>query len=611
MSSLAQLSSTRNNPHRRYSGGLRALRTSALGAAVISATALLQCAAGQADPAADRQHVTGLADRYVAEFKVWFPLQFEFSGLAMERHDGFDTNSPANLAKWRDFEHKLDAELHQIKPETLVGQPEWVTWHFLNQALKQDAQTLVCRNELWSVSPLGWQTVLSQLASIQPVGNGEARDQALARWRKLPGWIDQEIANLKEGQRLGYSASRASVQATIGQLDGLVNGKAKDSGYLNPADRDKTPAFVNEWNHLVSDSVLPALKHYRDFLRDAYLPHARATVSIENHPKGRDCYRGLIFATVTVDEDPATLYDVAVKQVAKERNTAIGLGRKLYGDKASDWNALSKLVVADPHNRMASAEEIRAYTQRTYDRAYAARGEMVLTPPVGQVKLEPFPEFQQASAPGGQYVPAADDGSRVGTYYYRNVPKDLYRASLQNVILHETMPGHHLQIQFLAEHGHKGNHPISRLLFFSGPGEGWATYAEDFAQELHLYDSDLDYIGRLMSSITPMMVVDLGMQVKGWSTEQAAAYLREAMPLRPPERAVQSVALISGNPGFVLAYPLGDLEWVKMRARAETSLGKKFDVRAFHQMELEDGMLPFAALEEKLDRWIRAGGPAS
>ena len=39
---------------------------------------------------------------------------------------------------------------------------------------------------------------------------------------------------------------------------------------------------------------------------------------------------------------------------------------------------------------------------------------MVLTPPVGKVVLEPFPEFQQATAPGGQYLPAADDGSRPG-----------------------------------------------------------------------------------------------------------------------------------------------------------------------------------------------------
>jgi len=107
-----------------------------------------------------------------------------------------------------------------------------------------------------------------------------------------------------------------------------------------------------------------------------------------------------------------------------------------------------------------------------------------------------------------------------------------------------------------------------------------------------------------------MMVVDLGLQVKGWSTQQATDYLREAMPMRSPERATQSVALISGLPGFVLAYPLGSIEWSKMRTRAEASLGKRFDVRAFHQMELEDGMLPFIALQAKLDHWIQAGKDA-
>jgi uncharacterized protein (DUF885 family) len=577
----------------------------------VSGLAFLICAGARAaDTSADRQHVTALADRYVTEFRMTFPIQYDFSGLATNRHDGLDVNSAAALAKWRNFEKGLDTELHQIRPDALVGRPEWVTWHFLNQALKQDAATLICRNELWSVSPLGWQAALSQLASIQPVGTAEARAQALARWRKLPAWIDQEIANLTEGQRLGYSATRAAVQSTIGQLDGLVDGPVKQSGYLSPAERDKTPAFVDEWNRLITGSVLPSLRRYRDFLRDEYLPHARQAISIETHPKGRECYRGLIFATVTVDEEPNTLYDIAVNQVAKERDIAVKLGRKLYGPKATDWNVLAKLVIADPNSRFSSADEIRDYTQRTYQRAYAAAGRMVLTPPVGQVKLEPFPQFQQASAPGGQYVPAADDGSRPATYYYRNVPKDLYRPSLQNVILHETLPGHHLQICFLTEHGHKGDHPISRLLFFSGPGEGWATYAEDFAHEIGLYDSDLDYIGRLMSSITPMMVVDLGMQVKGWTSDQAAAYLREAMPLRPAERAVQSVALISGSPGFVLAYPLGDLQWEKMRAHAEASLGKRFDVRAFHQMELEDGMLPFVALQAKLDRWIEASQTA-
>jgi uncharacterized protein (DUF885 family) len=84
--------------------------------------------------------------------------------------------------------------------------------------------------------------------------------------------------------------------------------------------------------------------------------------------------------------------------------------------------------------------------------------------------------------------------------------------------------------------------------------------------------------------------------------------MRKAMPMRPPERAVQSVATISGLPGFVQAYPLGGIQWGRMRARAEQELGERFDVRAFHQLLLTDGMLPFAALEAKLDRWIARGG---
>jgi uncharacterized protein (DUF885 family) len=584
------------------------LRTAALWSALATVGLVVGSSAQAADKSGGAARVTSLADRYMAAYKVNFPVQYEFSGLTLERHDGIDINSPAAIAQWQAFEKGLDTELQQIHTDSLVGQPEWVTWHFLNQALKQDEKTLVCRNELWDVAPLGWQTALSQLASIQPVGTAEARKQALTRWGNFPSWIDQEIANLKEGQRHGFSASQATVKSTIEQLNGVVDLSASKTDYLQPAKRDTTAAFVAEWTQMIENKLLPAMQRYRNFLRDEYLPHARQSPSIQSHPNGLTCYRGLIFATVTIDEDPAALYDEAVKQVASEHARALALGKKVYGDKATDWATLAKLMLADPKNKFASADEIRDYTQRTYDRAYAARARMVLTPPDGQVKLEPFPQFQQASAPGGQYLPAADDGSHPATYYYRNVPQALYRPSLQNVILHETMPGHHLQIEFLAEHGHKGNHPIARLLGFSGPGEGWATYAEDFAYELGLYDSDVDYIGRLMSSITPMMVADLGLQLKGWSTQQATDYLRKAMPMRPPERATQSVALISGLPGFVLAYPLGGINWTKMRQRAQASQGKRFDVRAFHQVELEDGMLPFAALEAKLDRWLQTSG---
>ncbi len=183
---------------------------------------------------------------------------------------------------------------------------------------------------------------------------GGAQASALARWRSLGPWIDQEIANLKAGQKGGYSATQATVKGTIEQLDGYVDAAAEKSGYL----------------------------------------------------------AALVFSIVTADVDPDTLYDVAVKQVEKERALALELGRKVFGDKATDWATLASLIRADPANRFKSREEVAEYTQRVYERAYASAGKVVLTPPTGQVKLEPFPNYQQATAPGGQYLPRADDGSR-------------------------------------------------------------------------------------------------------------------------------------------------------------------------------------------------------
>ena len=521
----------------------------------------------------DRARVTALADRFVAEYEKNFPLSFAFSGLPVKRNDGLEINSPADIARWQDLMKGMAGELAAIKPDAFAGTSEWVTWQFLDHAFRQNQSTRACRNELWSVSSLGWQSSLSQIAAIQPVGTDEARAQALARWRAFGPWIDQEIANLGEGLRLGYMASAAATQSTLNQLDSMLAQPPGESTLMEPTTRDGTPAFTAEWKKVIEGTVWPALTRYRDFLRDTYLARARTSPSLDGMPGGRECYRALAFATTTVDADPEALFDLAQKQVERERKIAVDIGRRLYGDRVTDWKSLSDIMRADPAERFASPDEVRDFTQRTYERAEAAAGKMVLTPPAGKVVLEPFPEFQQATAPGGQYIPAADDGSRPATYLYRNVTKDLYRSALQNVILHETLPGHHLQLQFLAEHGRKGNHPVARLLYFSGPGEGWATYSEDFAYELGLYDSDRDYVGAQMSSITPMMVVDLGMQVKGWTAEQAVKYLQEAMPLRPPQRAEQSVALISSLPGFVQAYPLGGIKWQEMRARAEEALG--------------------------------------
>ena len=188
----------------------------------------------------DRARVNALADRFVEEFQRNFPLSYTYSGLPVERNDGLDINAPADIERWQSLLKGMSSELATIDPDAFADSPEWVTWQFLNFAVKQNLATQVCRGELWSVSALGWQSSLSQIAAIQPVGSEQARAEALTRWRALAPWVDREIANLQEGRRLGYLASAAATRSTIAQLDALLAQEPAESPFMDPAKRDGT-----------------------------------------------------------------------------------------------------------------------------------------------------------------------------------------------------------------------------------------------------------------------------------------------------------------------------------------------------------------------------------
>ena len=76
---------------------------------------------------------------------------------------------------------------------------------------------------------------------------------------------------------------------------------------MNPTERDPTAAFVADWSAVIAGTVWPAIGRYRNFLRGEYRPHARKSPAIAGMPHVRVCHRGLVFASVTVDADPARL----------------------------------------------------------------------------------------------------------------------------------------------------------------------------------------------------------------------------------------------------------------------------------------------------------------
>ncbi|WP_116811371.1 DUF885 domain-containing protein [Steroidobacter cummioxidans] len=546
------------------------------------------------------ERVTALADRYANAYKERFPTHYEYSGLPTSERDSLPINSPADLAAWWSLVATMQADADAIDMQSIAGTPEWITLAILKQALSQQRTKNVCKFYLWEIRTFAWQSLFALTAELQPVADEAGRAQIVARFSQLPKFADQHIANLREGLRLGYSAPRTAVTTVIGQLDSLLAEPLADSPFFSPAKRAAEPDFVVAWTAIVNSKIRPALAHYRDFLRDEYLPKARTTASIRANKGGAECYRAILKAETSIDIDATELYNRGVARVAQETTIALAAGQRLYGRKFADLSALAQTLSADPENRFSSADSVRTFIIATVARARARAGEVVSNPPSADVDLIPFSDAASATAPSGQYVPGDDQGTRKAVYYYRADYQNLAPSQLEATVLHETWPGHHLQQLVTRDRVRTGAHRIARLVYFPGMIEGWATYTEGLARELPLYNSELGTIGSVMDSSTPDLVADIGMHGLGWSEQQIFDYLQAHHPAMPKERIQSKAAGIVEEPGLAVPYAMGGMEIEAIRDSAKRLAGAKFDLPTFHRLIIEDGPVPFAELRAKV-----------
>jgi uncharacterized protein (DUF885 family) len=54
---------------------------------------------------------------------------------------------------------------------------------------------------------------------------------------------------------------------------------------------------------------------------------------------------------------------------------------------------------------------------------------------------------------------------------------------------------------------------------------------------------------------------------------------------------------------------MGQLKILELRKRAQTALGAKFDIKAFHDEIIDSGALPLDVLDRRVDAWIAAQKP--
>ena len=574
----------------------------------------LACGSGSAPsapaPAASQStQVTGIADELFAGFVQRFPEAATQFGLAKGPHDRLTDLSPAARQAWQTREDGWLARLEAIDTARVIGTPDAPVYAIMRQTLEANRASRVCRLELWNVSQLfGWQVNLPRLTRLQRLGTPDARGQALKRWQAIPHFIDQDIANLREGLREGYTAPRTNVEEVLRQVDALLADPPEKSPFAGFIERDSTPEFHTAIVSTVRDQINPALRRYRSFLADEYIGHARSRPGVSANPNGAECYRARLQFYTTLNLDPREVQELGLSQMKRVETEMRTIAQRSFG--TTDVPALLERLRSDSQYTFRTREEVIAVAESSIVRAKAAMPKWFGHLPKAPVIIDPCQPFEEASGCPGSYVPAAEDGSRPARYRINaGDPTHKPRASAEATAFHETIPGHHLQIAIAQER--PGAHPITRFFFNSGFVEGWALYAERVADEMGLYTSDLDRMGLLSNDAlrAARLVVDAGIHALGWSRQQAIDYMLA--------HTAQSQAFVESEvdryiitPGQATSYMVGRLEIERLRAEAEQRLGKRFDIRAFHDRVLEDGSIPLGLLRSNIERWL-ANAPAA
>jgi uncharacterized protein (DUF885 family) len=551
-----------------------------------------------ADTPSPADAMNSIADRYYAWTLERFPEQAYFAAVELERHDGMLDNSPEALAAAQTVEDELLAAVEAINADDLVGKPEWIAKALLEQELRSGVARRICREELWNISQMGgWHSGYSQLATLQPVDTPELREQALARWAKFPAFVDQEVANLKSGVEQGYTVPKAVAQRVIDQIDGLLALPTENSPFYSPAARANDEAFAESMREIVEGGIVPALQRARDYIADEYLPIAREALSITAIPNGAECYEAMLRSYTTIDRSGKGVYELGQATVAANKAGVIELGRAAY--ETEDFSEILERAKNDPGDRFESREELLEFSKAMVERAAVEMPNWVGKMPEQAVAVVPFEEHEEGTGRSAHYNPG--NANRPAEYRIPlDKPEEQSRGGAETVAFHEAWPGHHLQVATFQSV--EGLHPVTQLLWFSGPGEGWARYSEALAEEMGLYES---VTGPITRRAWPArgMVVDPGIHLFGWTREQARDYMNESgrFPESMGDDMVDRIAIL---PGQLTAYDSGGLEILALRRQAEEALGDEFDIREFHDRVLENGTIPLGNLRQHIEAWI-------
>jgi uncharacterized protein (DUF885 family) len=378
----------------------------------------------------------------------------------------------------------------------------------------------------------------------------------------------------------------------------LSVGDERLSG-LSGAEAARLRASVDR---LVGGEVVPAFDAVLSLLDDDYVAAAPSGVGVAQYPGGETFYREAVRVHTASGQTPERLHEVGLEQVALLADAMAEVRAEL--GVTDDEQAFHAQLAKDPRFVATSPQQV----EERYLRHMAAFEPRIYgwfrTVPRAPYGVARLPAHMEAGMTYGYYQPPVPDDP-AGRYMYNGSQLD-QRSTLTaaTLIFHELAPGHHFHLARQAEDDALPD--VRREAMDIGAfNEGWAEYAAGLGWEMGLYDDPYDRYGRLVHErfTAQRLVVDTGLNLLGWSLEQARRYMRENTTESDVQVATETLRYSTDLPGQALAYRAGFLELQRLRADAERRLGDRFDVRDYHEAVLGQGALPFPVLEEHLRRW--------
>ncbi|HEV7609191.1 MAG TPA: DUF885 family protein [Steroidobacteraceae bacterium] len=548
------------------------------------------------------------------------PLTATFAGDPRYNAELPNFLAPEFDAKTRAFERKYLDRARAIGTEGLTGQDR-LSYDVFTLNRESALEELEFPDRLLPIDQFyNIANSFAQLGSgtsAQPFATVKDYDDWLKRAAQGPVIFGQAIVNMREGVSKGIVQPRVLMEKVLPQLEANITDDVGKSIFWGPitnmpkdfsaADRERLTAA---YRMLITTQLVPAYQRLRTYIADEYLSKTRATFGMGALPDGAAWYAHKVHDNTTHSMSPAQVHQIGLEEVARiqdgMRAVAGDLGYTKSTKTLPELKAFFEWMKARNDMYFASREELLAAFQKFHSDVDPLLPSYFNLRPKTNYEVRLIEPFREASASAGSYQGPSLDGKRGGVFYVNAYDlKARPKWTLSSLSLHEAAPGHHFQISLQRE---LGNLPMFRR-FSSDTAyiEGWGLYAEYLGYEMGIYKDPVQRFGALDAELwrAIRLVTDTGIHSKGWTRQQTIDYMLANSPSEMT-RAVSEAERFAAIPGQALAYKIGQLKIVELRKRAEKALGKKFDLKAFHDEVLKDGAIPLDVLDAKINRWIKS-----